>query len=156
MNLKKLININFWRFDHKHYKDLYDYDIRFNASFRNTEKLSKDVLRSYELKCLSLYRKAQVAQGTVWGKYYFHKLKKFGLCTGINLWQNMHIGRGLIIGHSGTIILNSDAVFGDCIFLTHGVTIGRDVRGRRKGAPAIGNNVCIRANSTVVGKDNHW
>lgn len=128
MNLKKLININFWRFDHKHYKDLYDYDIRFNASFRNTEKLSKDVLRSYELKCLSLYRKAQVAQGTVWGKYYFHKLKKFGLCTGINLWQNMHIGRGLIIGHSGTIILNSDAVFGDCIFLTHGVTIGRDVR----------------------------
>lgn len=85
MNLKKLININFWRFDHKHYKDLYDYDIRFNASFRNTEKLSKDVLRSYELKCLSLYRKAQVAQGTVWGKYYFHKLKKFGLCTGINL-----------------------------------------------------------------------
>lgn len=33
MNLKKLININFWRFDHKHYKDLYDYDIRFNASF---------------------------------------------------------------------------------------------------------------------------
>ena len=29
MNLKKLININFWRFDHKHYKDLYDYDIRF-------------------------------------------------------------------------------------------------------------------------------
>ena len=101
---------------------------------------------------MSLYRKAQVAQGTVWGKYYFHKLKKFGLCTGINLWQNMHIGRGLIIGHSGTIILNSDAVFGDCIFLTHGVTIGRDVRGRRKGAPAIGNNVCIRANSTVVGK----
>ena len=37
MNLKKLININFWRFDHKHYKDLYDYDIRFNASFRNTD-----------------------------------------------------------------------------------------------------------------------
>jgi len=36
MNLKKLININFWRFDHKHYKDLYDYDIRFNASFRTS------------------------------------------------------------------------------------------------------------------------
>lgn len=41
MNLKKLININFWRFDHKHYKDLYDYDIRFNASFRNTENYPK-------------------------------------------------------------------------------------------------------------------
>lgn len=35
MNLKKLININFWRFDHKHYKDLYDYDIRFNAQNSN-------------------------------------------------------------------------------------------------------------------------
>ena len=69
----------------------------------------------------------------------------------------MHIGRGLIIGHSGTIILNSDAVFGDCIFLTHGVTIGRDVRGRRKGASSPGRQLfpargAGRANSTVVGK----
>lgn len=152
MILKKLLDIKFWKFDHKRYKELYDYDMRFNASFRNTEKLSKKFLSSYEIECLVLYRKAQVAQGTIWGKYYFYKLKKFGLRTGINLWQNMYIGKGLIIGHSGTIILNSGAVFGNHIFLTHGVTIGRDVRGRRKGTPTIGNNVCIRANSTIVGK----
>ena len=36
MNLRKLLDIKFWKFDYKHYKDLYDYDIRFNASFRNT------------------------------------------------------------------------------------------------------------------------
>ncbi len=151
MILNKLLNAEFWKFDRKRYKMLYEYDLRFNASFRNVEKLPKDILHSNEIKCLSLYRKAQVTQNTIWGRYYFYKLKKFGTHTGINLWQNMHIGKGLIIGHSGTIILNSGAVFGNHIFLTHGVTIGRDVRGRRKGAPTIGNNVCIRANSTVVG-----
>lgn len=35
--------------------------------------------------------------------------------------------------------------------ITHGVTIGRDVRGKRRGVPKIGNRVAIRANSTVVG-----
>ena len=35
--------------------------------------------------------------------------------------------------------------------VTHGVTIGRDIRGKRKGVPIIGNRVAIRANSTVVG-----
>ena len=34
--------------------------------------------------------------------------------------------------------------------VTHGVTIGRDIRGKRKGVPTIGNRVAIRANSTVV------
>ena len=37
------------------------------------------------------------------------------------------------------------------MMITHNVTIGRDIRGRRKGVPTFGNRVCIRANSTVVG-----
>ena len=47
--------------------------------------------------------------------------------------------------------MNTVAEFGNEIMLTHNVTIGRDVRGKRKGSPKIGNRVCIRSNSTVVG-----
>lgn len=35
--------------------------------------------------------------------------------------------------------------------VTHGVSIGRDIRGKHKGTPTFGSNVCIRTNSTVVG-----
>lgn len=151
MNFKKLLKTDFWIFDYKEFKRLYEYDLKFNASFRNVEKLPNAIIKSYEIKCLKLYRKTQVSKGSIWYYYFFHRLKKFGLKTGINLWQNLNIGKGLIIGHSGTIVLNDAAVFGKNIFLTHGVTIGRDVRGKRKGVPHIGNNVCIRTNSTVVG-----
>lgn len=152
MNISQLMNPNYWKTNRSEFQRLYDYDLHFNASFRGTNKLSKDILNFYEMKCLKLYRKAQVSKDTIWYHFHFARLKKFGLRTGINLWQNMNIGKGLIIGHSGTIILNGEATFGENIFMTHGVTIGRDVRGHRKGAPTIGSNVCIRANSTVVGK----
>lgn len=152
MNLSKVFKSRFWMFDMSKYKEMHNYDMRFNESFRGVEKLPKSIKRSQEIRCLSLYRKAQTAKGTIWYYYYFPKLKRFGIKTGINLWQNMDIGKGLIIGHPGTIILNGGAKFGDNIFMTHGVTIGRDVRGRRKGAPTIGSNVCIRTNSTIVGK----
>lgn len=154
MDLKKIFQPQFWLFPYSTYKALFQYDLKFNASFRGVEVLSSNIMNSYEIKCLKLYRKAQSSKGTIWERYYYPKLKRFGLRTGINLWQNMHIGKGLIIGHSGTIILNGEAKFGNNIFLTHGVTIGRDVRGKRKGAPTIGNNVCIRTNSTIVGKIN--
>lgn len=152
MNLKRVVDMNFWKINSAKFIILYNYDLEFNASFRKVSKLSKELMHSDEIRCLKLYRKTQASEGTIWHRYYYKKLKAFGVRTGINLWQNMNIGKGLIIGHPGTIILNSEAVFGDNIFLTHGVTIGRDVRGKRKGAPSIGNNVCIRANSTVVGK----
>ena len=67
------------------------------------------------------------------------------------MYENLNIGEGLIIGHLGTIVVNCHAKFGNEIMLTHGVTIGRDVRGKRKGSPTLGNRVCIRTNSTIVG-----
>ena len=57
----------------------------------------------------------------------------------------------MIIGHPGPVIINGKATFDGNLFLTHGVTIGRDIRGKRAGAPHFGKNVCIRCNSTVVG-----
>ena len=133
------------------FKEYYNYDMIFNATFRGMKKLGRHELGMLQIRYLWYYRKAQAAKGSIWYSYYLYRLKKFSHFTGIMLYENMNIPKGLIIGHPGSVIINSGAIFDGNLFLTHGVTIGRDVRGKRAGAPKFGKNVCIRCNSTVVG-----
>ena len=151
MNLKRFFTKSFWLMDKRKFHELYDYDMKFNASFRNKRQLSKSEKSMLQIKYLWYYRKAQASQGSIWGRLYMHRLIKFSEKTGIMLYENMNIPKGLIVGHPGTVIINDNASFEGNLFLTHGVTIGRDIRGKRAGAPHFGKNVCIRCNSTVVG-----
>jgi len=143
--------MSFWHIDSRKFKDTYDYDMKFNASFRGKSLLSPREKKMLQIKYLWYYRKAQAAKGTIWSKWYMHKLINFSEHTGIMLYENMDIPKGLIIGHPGPVIINSHATFDGNLFLTHGVTIGRDIRGKRAGTPHFGKNVSIRCNSTVVG-----
>ena len=154
MNLRKIFNLSFWRIDWNKFHELYNYDMKFNAEFRGHQDgiLSKSEKKLPQIKYIKHYRLAQVSKGTLWQRYYMRRLKKFSYKTGIGLYDNMNIPKGLIIGHEGRIVINGAATFKGNIFMTHGVTIGRDVRGKRKGAPTFGKDVCIRCNSTVVGK----
>lgn len=142
----------FFKFNYKRYKQYINYDEMFNASFRcGKNKLTTRLKWQREYRFIILYRKYQANKGNLWGIYYKQRLKLFAKNTGIECWGNPYFGKGLIIGHWGRIIINEHATFGDNIMITHGVTIGRDVRGKRKGTPKFGSNVCIRANSTIVG-----
>lgn len=132
------------------YKAKIAYDREFNRLFRG--ELSKDFFKSFEWKYSCLYRKYQANYNTIWRKYYLKKLKRFENKTGFSFEGNPTIGDGLIIGHWGKIVINGEVRFGNQLFITHGVTIGRDIRGIRAGVPIFGNRVCIRTNSTVVGK----
>lgn len=152
--LKKLFSPGFYVVHNKKYREMIRKDEVFNATFRNGHtKLSLRDKRAYkyEWKAVQLYRKFQANQGTIWGYYY--KLRLFNFCnkTGIDFGGNINFGEGLLIGHWGRIVVNGSAKFGNEVMLTHGVTIGRDIRGKRAGAPTIGNKVCIRTNSTIVG-----
>lgn len=149
--IKKLFKLSYWHIDHKLYHDNYDYDINFNKAWYSGRS-TRSILSLREVKYLKYYRKAQASQNTIWFNWYYNRLVKYSYKTGIGLYANLNMGKGIIIGHAGTIIMNSGATFAGNIFLTHGVTIGRDIRGKRKGAPSFGKNVCIRCNSTVVGK----
>lgn len=40
MVFKKMLKVNFWKIDIDKFQELYDYDLRFNASFRGKDKLS--------------------------------------------------------------------------------------------------------------------
>lgn len=151
MNIAALLSPKRWVTNKVLFRELYEYDLMFNASFRGVKELSSDDKNLFQIKYLWYYRKAQSAMGTIWYRYYMYRLIKFSHKTGIQLYENMNLGKGLIIGHPGTIIINGAATNEGNLMLTHGVTIGRDIRGKRAGSPHIGKNVCIRCNSTVVG-----
>ena len=152
MKIRKIFNWRFYIFNYKEYKSRIQKDIRFNASFRNSGSiLSWRERQAIEFKTVVAYRKFQVNSSNIWGYYYKWKLSRMTKKTGIEFLGNTNIGDGLLIGHWGRIIINGNAKFGNEIMLTHGVTIGRDIRGKREGVPTFGNKICIRANSTVVG-----
>ncbi|MCW4469570.1 serine acetyltransferase [Flavobacterium sp. MFBS3-15] len=60
------------------------------------------------------------------------------------------IGAGFYIGHFGTIVISNLAVIGSNCNIAHGVTIGA-ARRSKMGAPKIGSNVWMGANSVMVG-----
>ena len=151
MNFKKLLRPRFWKYDYKKFRESYDYDLRFNASFRGKIKLSRKDMKMREIRYLYLYRRCQAANGTIWHHLFYPPLKRFSLKTGIGIYENMHLEKGLIIGHYGRIVINGDVVWGKQIYITHGVTIGRNSAGKRKGVPRIGNRVRIGANACIVG-----
>ena len=70
---------------------------------------------------------------------------------GIQIPIPTQIGAGFYLGHFGNIIVNPNAVIGKNCNLAQGVTIGQANRGKRAGAPQIGDNVWIGPNAVIVG-----
>lgn len=127
-------------------------DKRFNETFRfNGNKLPASFKRQPEWTFIVAYRKFQLNKDNVLGIYYRYKLDRIERKTGIHIEGNPNLGKGLIIGHYGRIIINGSVKFGEQIYITHGVTIGRNSVGKRKGVPVIGNRVRIGANASIVG-----
>ncbi len=151
MSYLRFLKPTYWLIDRKKLKELWDYDLMFNASFRSIPLMTKKELRMPQYKYLYLYRKTQASLNTLWYKPLFRKLCRMSYKTGMGLYENMNIPKGIIIGHAGPIVINGAATFEGNVMLTHGVTIGRDIRGRRAGSPHIGKNVVMRCNSTIVG-----
>lgn len=79
------------------------------------------------------------------------KLRMLSEKLGFQITYSTQIGRGLYLGHMGSIVVNWKAVLGDNVNLAQGVTIGQANGGSKDGVPHIGNNVWIGANATVVG-----
>lgn len=78
-------------------------------------------------------------------------LRRCSRKTGIQIGWHAKIGEGLVLVHCGNIAVNNEAVIGENCTLYHGVTIGMEFRGNRRGNPVIGNKVWIGSNACVVG-----
>jgi serine O-acetyltransferase len=85
------------------------------------------------------------------GLFYRFLLKHYSVKYGYQITPSTKIGKGLYIGHHGTIIINSKSVIGDCCNLSPGVTIGQTNRGSKKGAPVLGDRVWVGTNAVIVG-----
>ena len=131
------------------FSDLYRYGVK------NEKKLS--VLARHELYG---YRYTRVLRKT---KFYRDNNKKIRFVInrlkllyysekfGYSIPYETNVGKGLYLGHLGSIVVNYKAQLGNNVNLAQGVTIGLSNSGKKQGVPVIGDNVWIGANATVVG-----
>ena len=99
-----------------------------------------------------LLRKAAAHQkNSFFGFLYRVLLYVHSLVYGFQIPPSTEIGKGLYIGHWGTIIVNGSTLIGEFCNLSPGVTIGQTNRGTNKGVPRIGNKVWIGTNAVIVG-----
>lgn len=84
--------------------------------------------------------------------YYRLRFKYISRKNGLEIPWKTVIGKGLYLGHPYNITVNQNAVIGKNVNLHKGVTIGKENRGARKGAPTLMDNVWVGINSTIVGK----
>jgi serine O-acetyltransferase len=78
-------------------------------------------------------------------------LRRLEYRYGISIPLDTRIGDGLYIGHFGAIVVSPRAVIGRNCNLSQGVTLGVVNRGKRQGAPVIGDGVYIGPGAKVIG-----
>lgn len=72
------------------------------------------------------------------------------MITHIQIPYGTKIGRGFRITHFGHIVINPNALIGNNFNISQGCLIG-NARGNDSEVPIIGDNVCMTANSIIVG-----
>lgn len=72
------------------------------------------------------------------------------LC-GVTIGVSAHIGRRLVIEHSGAIVVHGGARLGDDCIIRQGVTIGNRRLDEPFAAPVIGHRVNIGAGAKILG-----
>ena len=105
------------------------------------------LLKDHALRFIWVMRKCQHSRNPVWKLARKRMEQRYGL----EISRGSAIGGGLYLGHAYGITVNPEAVIGRNCNLHKGVTIGQENRGKRKGAPSIGDCVWIGANSSIVG-----
>lgn len=72
---------------------------------------------------------------------------------GTDLHYKTKVGKGLIIYHGQSLVVNPEAILGNNIVLRHGVTIGNFEKNNIvSGSPILGDNVKIGCGAVVLGE----
>lgn len=107
-----------------------------------TERIPK-----YEKRFLKLFRKAN-SKPNIFNRILFkiHCKKR-----NIEFPSVLDVGEGLYVGHFFNVTINPKVKIGMNCNIHKNVTIGQENRGKRLGAPTIGDNVYLGINSVIVG-----
>ena len=84
--------------------------------------------------------------------YAKYKHKKLSIKYGIQIPFGTVIGKGFYMGHYGGIVVNGNAIIGNNVNLSQGVTIGMSNRGERAGYPILRDNIYIGPGAKIVGR----
>lgn len=105
------------------------------------------LLVSHQIRYMKLWRKAAEK------KTPFRRLRllRYARKYGLEISADAEIGKGLYLGHPYNITVAGGVKIGNNVNLHKGCTVGRENRGKREGAPEIGNCVYAGINSTIVG-----
>lgn len=95
-------------------------------------------------------RKASLARNPVSRLWWKFLMRRTMLRTGIQIPESTQIGPGLRILHFGAIVINPAAKIGKNFNISQGCLIG-NASGKKAGIPTIGDNVCMNANSIIIG-----
>ena len=106
------------------------------------------LMTDHALRFLWVLRKTQRSSNPIWRLMLQHMRERYGL----EISRSSDIGPGLYLGHAYNITVNPAAIIGSNCNLHKGVTIGQENRGKREGAPVIGDCVWIGVYATLVGK----
>jgi serine O-acetyltransferase len=110
-------------------------------------------LKNPGFRYIFLFRNLSGAKRYSFKWIFFSYLKrKYTYKYGFQIPNNTKIGKGLYIGHFGTIIINEKVIIGEYCNLAPNITIGETNRGKLKGCPTIGDKVWIGTGSVIVGK----
>lgn len=97
-----------------------------------------------------LLRKTQFASCAFTRMFWTSLLKLCSYKFAIQIPPQTKIGKGFRIVHWGHIVVNPGTVIGENFNISQGCLIGNSL-GKRSGAPIIGDNVCMNANSIIIG-----
>ncbi len=131
--------------------DLYRYTGRTDRrALRRCRRKSCGFRFTYYMRMCAYARERAFLRYTL---YPFYKLRKnrAGRAVGAEIFELTPIGKGLHIAHGGCIVVHADAVLGENVSLSQGVTIGQTIKDGKVLLPVIGNNVYLAPGAKVIG-----
>lgn len=97
------------------------------------------------------YRLSQECSFKLLQLVYRFLFKRYKQKNMVEMSYRCQVGGGLYLGHPYCITINPATIIGSNVNIHRGVVLGQENRGKRKGAPVIGNNVWIGINAAIVG-----
>lgn len=112
----------------------------------------------YNWKFIRLLRKCEYyynnRKSSAWHKfcYIWYRRRKniLGVKIGVEIWENS-FGKGLLIHHNGSIVVNRDARIGENCQLHGDNCIGNSGRTEINDVPKLGSNVDIGVGAKIIG-----
>lgn len=130
------------------YCDVFRYFGKYELSFIDRLKMPR------QIKYFIFLRKYQQTNSRYFKFIYKYKAKKIGKKMQMEIPLHIKIGMGILMYHEGQIAIHPEAIIGNNVTLSPGVVIGHSPRGKKSGAPIVGNEVWIGQNAAVVGRVN--